>query len=320
MWGWFAVTTQNGRAEDVNTELETIAFQIPDPNNPDQIIESTDHSVIRVRSILPAPEARKRVFSDEQRIGAFYNYARLGTWSHFAQNIVHAYSCVQDFRKNTRVQHHRDAGVQETVEVAIKALGVTRRFGYMDPEANSNKCLRRAVKAFICAVVIQGFTGWSAFVIAYRTPTVGIGCRSFSFLIYNILSLTACVLLILAAYLSDCRSWRIEIGKDDGWAGRQKLGEAVLRFLGKAIAFLNCVVILLSCALQFSGVFNSCYCGSNVITAGELGHIVFLSLTEQADFARAWWWMGFVMTGVPCLVVIGYFHFSKWDLPPYENR
>jgi hypothetical protein len=74
--------------------------------------------------------------------------------------------------------------------------------------------------------------------IAYHTPTVGIRCRAFTFLLYNVFLLFSCLLLIVASYVSDCRSWRIELPL----AGQQVDEErrrvnAKLRILGSALNF-----------------------------------------------------------------------------------
>jgi hypothetical protein len=314
VWGWFSVTTQYGRAEDTNTDLETITLRIQDRNNPNTIVESPDQTVFRVRGHI-GPDALAPVFTDEQRVGAFYNYARLGTWSFFARNVVHAYGHVQKCRR-TFDEDNRPPETTEIVNAAMRAVRVRRRFGFLDSEYEGSNCLRRAISAFMCAFLLQSFTGWSAFLIVYRTPTIGIGCRSFTFLLYNVFSFSSCVFVVLAAYLSDCRSWRSEQNRNGALARTQGIAEAILRFVGKGIAFLNCGLILLSCMLQFIGVYNSCYCGCNVITAGDLGYIVFLSPQAKADYARAGSWSGFIMASMSCLVVIAYFHFSKQDLVP----
>jgi hypothetical protein len=84
--------------------------------------------------------------------------------------------------------------------------------------------------------------------------------------------------------------------------------------MGRAIAFINAGQILLSSFLQFVGVYNNCYCGSNKISKGDDAYIVFLSAEEQADMAKVSWWVGFFMALIPCLGFILYFQVSKGDL------
>jgi len=149
-------------------------------------------------------------------------------------------------------------------------------------------------------------TGWSAFLIAYQTPTVGIGCRAFVFMIYNVFSFVSCMLIIGASYLSDKRSW--ETRKQEPESARWlNIGEVTLRICGKSLASLNAAIILLSCLLQFSGVYNNCYCGSNRISLADNAVILFLSAQAEADIARTSWIVGFLMAAVACLVTIVYF-------------
>ena len=58
----------------------------------------------------------------------------------------------------------------------------------------------RTTIAFVLAFIVQGITSWSAFMIAYNTPTVGIGCRSFTYMMYTLVSTFSCLLFILSSY------------------------------------------------------------------------------------------------------------------------
>lgn len=195
MWGWFAITTQFGRRESINRVFENGAAPLQTLDNNFNVMKAPSQSVFGI-SEIPSAEHPNNDSSngDKHHLGPFYNYARRRTWSNFASNILMAFRDVQT---------NRDQGAKQS-EVRNSALTMLRHrdlFAWMD--TGDSQCFSRAMNAFLCAFILQAFTGWSAFMIAYKTPTVGMGCRGFAFLMYNILSLLACVLLISASYFSD---------------------------------------------------------------------------------------------------------------------
>lgn len=95
--------------------------------------------------------------------------------------------------------------------------------------------------------------------------------------------------------------------------------ETVLRNTGKFLAILNAGVIIFSCFLQFSGVYNNCYCGSDKMGLGDRAYIVFLNSTEEANIAAVTWRTGFSMALLSAVGFIIYFEVSKRDIPPNRN-
>ena len=203
--------------------------------------------------------------ADEQRLGPLYNYARLVSWSHLTGKIAATYNQIRTMPRED----------ERAIKAAGQALGQHwNRFSPLDDE-----CWGNARNAFMCDFALQAFTGWSGFIIAYKTPTVSIGCRAFVILMYNILSLTACVLLISASYIYNLASLRTERHKHvkPTWSSLVNrlpyTTEVVLRNVGKSVALLNAAVILLTCFLQFTGVFDG-YTAIPVVTVAmaDYGH------------------------------------------------
>jgi hypothetical protein len=203
-------------------------------------------------------------------------------------------------------------------EQAVRGVGIMPRFGWTKSDKSLLAWRSRSAKAFISAFVLQTFTGWSGFLIAYTTPTVGIGCRGFTLLIYNIFSLLACASLIAASWLSDKQSQKPHDQDEEmqdfipGVNGRQvqrdsHWGEIALRAFGKSIACLNAVLLISSCMLEFFGVYNNCFCGSSRMGLGGKAYIVFLSPEEESQPAAVPWTVGLIMTLAPCICYIIYF-------------
>lgn len=305
VWGWFAITTQYGREQRTNRLLENRAARLYTLNPNNDVVEvprqPVPQPVLRVRGIAE-PD-----LGDEQQLGSFYNYARLGTWSYLAKTIVLAYQTVQILPTDAA---RRDAALRSITEN-------WNRFGWMNIKYEGSDCLSRGGRALFFAFLLQASTGWSAFLISYKTPVAGIGCRGFVFLLYSTFSLIACVLLISASYVSDWRSFRrIEIGPGNWATILLGIIETALRYTGKFIACLNAVILITSCFLQFTGVYQNCYCGSNRISRGAGAYVNFPNTQEQGEIAVVSWRLGFAITIVPCILYVIYFQISKNDLPP----
>lgn len=366
VWGWFIVTTQCGR-------YGSQSALGPIKNGAD------DMAIFRVRDVRIQNASSKHMLSgDEYRLGSFYNYARIGTWSYLAGNVMRAYREVQEIHRRvhpaipTEGQNipnvpQREVGILDKDKKKISNILGEHRFGFM--KKDQNECLSRAIKAFIFAFILQGVSGWSAFLIAWATPNTGLGCHALSILLYNIFSLVSCFLLITAAYLSDWRSWKIEKSlatanqpaanppaanppattppaatvTDDTaptthettplvppTPGDIETGvamkfngldraERIARTSGKSLAVFNSLLVLLSCCLDFVGVYSNCFCASNRLSLGAKAYMVFLSPEVAQQVAMVKWGLACGMVAAPFFVFIVALLFLKGDLPTYSK-
>lgn len=160
------------------------------------------------------------------------------------------------------------------------------------------------VTAFAIAVVLQGVTGWSAFMITYNTPTIGIGCRSFVFMLYNLLSPFCCILFILGSHFSELECYHRELATDGAPKANTIIGAVGVccRVFAKLLATLNACLIIISTIFEFSGVYNNCYCKSSYIGLGKRAYISFYSQQEAAAIALPYWIAG---AGIPMFAIIG---------------
>lgn len=101
VWRWFAITTQFGRRENMNRLLKNGAASLHtlDISIPDKVVEVPPQFIFGICEI-PSTEHPNNASSnsDEQRLGPFYNYARLRTWSYFARSVLIAFKDVQTNR------------------------------------------------------------------------------------------------------------------------------------------------------------------------------------------------------------------------------
>lgn len=287
------------------------------------------------------------IAGDELADGPFYNYARCSTWSNFCKQIVSA--CVDTYshlKQPPLTAYISPVNTKEVTDVfgdlngnqsrqpvgGLKFSGLIeenhyilneplKRFAWKASTESDTALEHRKARAFVMAFVLQGVFGWSAFMIDYTTPTIGIGCRAFICMTYSLTSLSSCLLLIVASRCADSWSFQFEryrwsteihpeLSKSSETEPSVILAMAAVgcRLSGKALAILNAGFIVIGCILEFAGVYESCFCKSTYLGLRSRAFISFLSAAESVQIARPYWFGG---AGVAMLTVLiicfGYF-------------
>jgi hypothetical protein len=84
------------------------------------------------------------------------------------------------------------------------------------------------------------------------------------------------------------------------------------RCLGKILAILNAVLIIMSNLFEFTGVYQSCFCKSSYIQLRSAAYVSFFSTQVSADIAMFYWISG---AGIPMVAIvgigIGYFELTR---------
>lgn len=147
---------------------------------------------------------------------------------------------------------------------------------------------RRMAAASIIALFLQWGTTGASILIAFLTPTVGLGCRSGSYLIYGTLGTVVWLLLLASMLLSHqvmllyqdehLKNPRMDFRSDKGyqrtWTHSILCALAVsLRYLGKLIAFGNALWLMASSLMEFTGGYDNCWCTGNYVGLGKNGWI-----------------------------------------------
>jgi len=145
-----------------------------------------------------------------------------------------------------------------------------------DPRLSQNSCRwapgiwKRVAIAIALALGLQWGTVGAAVMIHYVAPPVGLGCRAFSFLLYGaagtlsfFLFLTSSILAHMSRPLQGqgCARPRLRT--------YQNAGAIICRWLGKCVAIVSAMGILVVCFFQITGAFNSCFCSSFTFDKGE---------------------------------------------------
>jgi hypothetical protein len=197
---------------------------------------------------------------------------------------------------------------------------------------------KRMVVASAVALFVQWGTTGPGLVIAYFTTTKGIGCRFAGYLLYGGLAtlvwalLTASMLFSHAALLIYQREHRetpsmdfrkasvvqsplpVQTRASQGYERSNMhsvlCGFAVVtRLLGKTIAVVNAMWIVTSSLLEYTGVYDRCYCRGNQIGMGMDGGwlVLFKTESELAQYATTPWAGGVAISIIVCFT--SYFFF-----------
>ena len=171
----------------------------------------------------------------------------------------------------------------------------------------------------------------ASILIAYLTPTVGLGCRSASYLLYGCAATISWFCLLVAMLLSHQAMliYRKSVAvpaNDDNPAvertparpGRQ-IGShrficytaIAFRLFGKLVAVLNAGWLIASSLMEFTGAYDTCWCKGNFVGLGHRGWVViFKDAADLATAAQVPWSSGLALTLIVCLGVSIFFYFA----------
>lgn len=159
--------------------------------------------------------------------------------------------------------------------------------------------------AFFAKFLARQTAGWltvavfpaCATLIAYNTPTIGLGCRSFTFLLYAFLSLILAWLLVAREAATHNRST----------SRAMNTLRTFLSFLYGALAFLNAFVLVGGTTFHLVGLYRSCRCQ---LLFGHSEALVVLSTGTELDVerARTYWisvgYVAFMFAWLVCMAAI----------------
>ncbi|KAK5699682.1 hypothetical protein LTR97_005811 [Elasticomyces elasticus] len=292
--------------------------------------EAPHHQQLEVPTWMGA-----RVEGDEAASGPIYNYARVFTWWQTAFILDRALFQTLDNIKHGRVCQV----VQPPVAVPWDDnIGARNLFG--DSRSTAHYCglntrvirayptwselpadvYKRLFAASFVALCLQWGTTGASIVIAYKTPTVGFGCRSASYTFYGALgtavwfSMMISMLFLHAVMLryQDVHERRRTV---DFRQYTRPLGHSMLcalavtaRYIGKSLAIINTNLLVLTSLFQYIGLYSNCWCQGNAFGMGADGWVVlFKDAHDFADSAASSWDGGLAMTLLVCVAAYIFF-------------
>ena len=139
------------------------------------------------------------------------------------------------------------------------------------------------------------------------TPVVGFGCLAGPYLLYGLAATSTWALLTISAWLSQSYYTELILPKTRPCISSEiKAILAVLtRLLGKTLAIASALWIIVLSGLQFSNVYDSCWCNSCAVTRGVESYVlIFASNQDVVDAAlKAWVW-GIIWSVITVLVTL----------------
>ncbi|KAG1825582.1 uncharacterized protein BJ212DRAFT_1314938 [Suillus subaureus] len=235
---------------------------------------------------------------DELLTPPVFNYSRSLQWAYTAENIFLMYKAASEKARN-RVPVNIESEWVESDD--FKSIHPRNRYGTSQEIAaycTQPGCARRShwapgvftrmVIASCASLALQWGTVGGAFIVEWFTPTTGVGCRSLGHLLYGVVSTTIWMMLLISsilAHYSAAYSYRASL------SARVALTFShLLRRMGKLLAIANSLWVVLTCILQYSGFYNTCFCNSSVISRGNAAaYITIIETTDQAALAKVAW-------------------------------
>ena len=143
---------------------------------------------------------------------------------------------------------------------------------------------------------------------------VGLGCQSGSYLIYGVASTVAWLTLVLSASLSNRWSLQMEEFK---LKPHNFLGPlaVVTRLVGKSLAAANAVFLVANSAIQFTSLYDTCWCDAcNPSLGRQAGWVILFATDAQiAAASRSAWIGGVAMSVLSAAFITFYFLSSRGD-------
>ena len=150
---------------------------------------------------------------------------------------------------------------------------------------------------------------------------LGLGCRSASYLAYGALSTLVWMMLLTSSILTYYSINAPTHTFQDNfilpllvWVARRL--SIFLRRLGKLIAALNAVWIVVTGLLLFGNFYDRCYCNSSVMRLGKHAYDVIFLVPGDMEGMRTAWIGGFVLAAVAAIIFAGFVAMFIEPLPP----
>ncbi|KAK6977395.1 hypothetical protein R3P38DRAFT_2581868 [Favolaschia claudopus] len=247
------------------------------------------------------------VRGEEIHEGPVFNYARVLTWFALTRHIEDALATsIQNFRRG-------DAIPTTEIEAAeLCGFNPTRQdlAAYIPWSNIPHFVFKRMIFATVIAIILQWGSTGAAIYIAYNTGTVGIGCRSGSYLIYGIAATISWLLLVASSWYSHAVMQRVETHSTRK-PGLLDFLAVLTRILGNTLVVINAVWLIASTILEEIGSFQTCWCQTNAFQLGLRGWTpVFKSPSDLRSIAGGIWIGGFIWSVIISVFTSAIFAFG----------
>ncbi|KAF7368848.1 hypothetical protein MVEN_00210300 [Mycena venus] len=255
---------------------------------------------------------RKDAGNDEQCAPPVFNYARFFPWTLAVENV---YCVFLEASKRSDDRQPVDWGAKWTREDKNMTIHPDNRQGSLEQVEAYIRMKPRSrwgpgvVSRFLLAAMLALSLTWgtigAAILVAFFVPTKGLACRSGSYLIYGATSTLVWILLVISSVLAHYSTFTVDVkGNSMRTKSTRTAGvlSIILRRLGKVLAAMNSIWIVLACLLHFGNFFDRCWCNSSVLYLGSRAYNV-IDLTPEDVAALNGPWIGGVALASGCAIV-----------------
>ncbi|KAG1749682.1 uncharacterized protein EDB91DRAFT_1217491 [Suillus paluster] len=251
---------------------------------------------------------------DELLTPPVFNYSRSLRWASTAETMFLAFKVASE-KAESHIPVHSESEWVESHN--IKTIHPSNRRG--SPQEITAYCappdgawrshwapgvFTRMALASCASLTLQWGTVGAAFMVEWFIPTTGIGCDSLGYLLYGVVSTFIWIMLLMSSILAHYSA---------AYYCRPPLSARValvlshwLRRMGKLLAVANSIWVVLTCILQYSGFYDTCFCNSSMISRGKAtAYVTIIETTAQAALAKAAWIGGLVLTCSSASVFVG---------------
>ncbi|OAX40780.1 hypothetical protein K503DRAFT_686817 [Rhizopogon vinicolor AM-OR11-026] len=299
--------------------------------------ELSETRAISIDTIVEEPSS-----PDEDLTPPVYNYARALPWARSAEDVLNGFRMASN---NARAHIPVKNGAVWANSNRRNIIEPYNRLG--NPYDVDTYCqlqvgrspwasgmFYRMFKASVLPLALQWATTGAAVLVVWYTPTVGLGCRSLVYLLYGAMSTIVWMMLVLSSILShyaacpDQRYTLYPYRRHTSYPYRRhgsypdkhfpvvhlaKVLANVLRWGGKSLAIVNAFCIIASGMLQFTSVYDNCYCNSSVLGLGmDYAYAIILPSDSQV-YQTTVAWGGALVLGCGGSVVFIFFIYLLID-------
>ena len=159
----------------------------------------------------------------------------------------------------------------------------------------ATEVFHRITFATILALGLQWGTTGASVLIHIFTPPKGLGCRALTFSVYGSAGTVSFFLVLISSILAHSARLQTPRGKRSAWKILLGCLAAITRWLGKTIAMLNGLGLLLTCGMQFGGMYDNCFCSSTIFGGDPNGLVKFVGPDIKGSEVYGYWIGGIVM-------------------------
>lgn len=329
--GWLQLSPKCDLAKLRNALIHAHERVFMITRNGDIVPASTDTSTSAIPAIFfPGCENRDQALCRDRYCTApLYNYARCFSWADSIESIALAYDLASKRLRRVKMSSQESQempGQFQELACAVAAVSsIEEEVETICEKRWPPHVWRRIVLASLLALLLQWGTTGAAIIVNYYTMTYGthkfvdrvspylfcsfsgIGCRVMSEILYGCGATLSCILLIASTIFAQLAS-PSHVSSDAKpttssiWLRRLSI---LLRKLGKLLALLNALFIVLVCIVQFSNLFDRCWCNSSWIQRREKAFNVLDNTSYDLKEMRDKWIPGLALAAVAAGLYLG---------------